>query len=180
MKKLACIALAAAFLVVSTPAEEVQAQVAFGPQAVLWDLDRPGIGARVNFGLADSFGIEDGFFQDLKGSVNGSYVFGESESFPGGSVSWNAILINVNAIVPFEVEAAITPYAGAGINHTRFSSSGSSNGFTFGGYGGSASGLNLLGGIEFGLGDIPAFAELQYATSGAGALHINFGVLFGG
>jgi opacity protein-like surface antigen len=180
MKRWSVLLAGLAFLFVAMPAEETEAQVTFGPQAIFWDLDRPGVGARVDIGLADSFGIDEGFFEELKASINGSYVFGESESFPGGSASWNVIVINANAVVPFEVDAAITPFAGAGINHTRFSSSISNGGFGGFGFTGTFSGLNLLGGIEFGLGDLPSFAELQYSTSGAGYLTLGFGVMFGG
>ncbi len=180
MKKWSGVLAALLVTVMMTSVEKAEAQTVFGPQIVLWDLDEPAIGARVNFGLADAFGIDDGFFQNLAGSVNASYIFGDSESIGGETWSWSGFLINVNAIVPFEVEAAVTPYAGAGINHTRFSTSFSGSGIGSFGFSGSSSGLNLLGGVELPLGSIPAFAELQYSTSGAGALTLSFGVLFGG
>lgn len=180
MKRWLGLLAALTFLFPLIPAQ-AEAQVSFGPQVVLWDLERLGVGGRVDFGLADAFGIEEGFFEALKGSVNGSYVFGESEDFSGGSASWNATVININGTVPFEVEAGVNPYAGAGLNHTRFSSSVSAPGFGgFGFGGGSVSGLNLLGGVELELGSLPAFAELQYSTSGAGYLTVAGGVMFGG
>lgn len=165
MKKLACIALAAAFLVVSTPAEEVQAQVAFGPQAVLWDFDDFGIGARVDWNMGEAFDIDEGFFENLTGSFNANYVFDDFNDA-------TTLIFNINAHVPFDIDAGVTPFAGTGINHYRISVDGP---FSF-----SGSGLNLLGGIMFGLGDIPAFTELQYSTTGAGFISLSFGVLFGG
>lgn len=165
MKKLACIAVAAAFLLVAAPADEAQAQVSFGPQVVLWDFSDLGVGARVNFGLGDAFGIEDGFFEELTGSFNANYLLDDFDDA-------TTLLFNVNAMVPFEIDADITPFAGAGINHYRISVDGPSSS--------SRSGLNLLGGLNLSLGDIPAFTELQYSTTGAGFLSLSFGVMFGG
>ncbi len=179
MKKFLFAAMAFAFLL-AVPPSEAEAQVSFGPQAVLWDFDEFGLGARADFGLADALDIEEGAFSQLRASTNVSYLFGDSQRFNGGEASWSGLLINANAIVPFETDGAITPFAGAGINHTRFSSSVSGNGFAFGSFSGSSSGLNLLGGIEFDLGAVPAFTELQYSTSGAGNLNLSLGVMFGG
>lgn len=180
MKKWSVLLAGLAFAFAAIPAQQAAAQVSFGPQVVLWDLERLGVGARVDFGLAESFGIEDGFFEQLKASVNGNYVFGESQDFPGGSASWNAIVINANGVVPIEADIAVSPFVGAGLNHTRFSSDVSGGFGGFGGFSGSSSGLNLLGGIEFDLGSLPGFAELQYSTSGAGFLSVTGGVMFGG
>ncbi len=153
------------------PAQEAEAQVAFGPQVVLWDFDEIGVGARVDFGLADAIGIEDGFFQDLYGSFNANYLFLDGDA--------TSLVFNLNGNVPLDLDTDLNPYIGAGINHWRTSVT-----FNFLGVSekvtSSASGLNILGGLKFGLGDIPAFAEAQYSTSGAGFLTISFGVLFGG
>ncbi len=169
-----------ALFVLATPPQEAEAQVSFGPQVVLWDFDELAVGGRVDFGLADAFGIEEGTFSELRGSANVSYIFGDSERIGNEEWSWSGLLINANAVVPFDIDAAVTPFAGVGINHTRFSSSFSGAGLGSFGFSGSSSGLNLLGGLEFGLGSIPAFTELQYSTSGAGALSLSFGVMFGG
>lgn len=167
-------------LLVAVPARQAEAQVSFGPQLVFFDFEQLGVGGRVDFGLADAFGIEDGFFQSLKGSANASYVFGDSEEFTGGSVGWDATVFNVNAVVPFVVESSVAPYAGAGINHTRYSTDFDGPDLPGFGYSGSSSGLNILGGIGFGLGALPAFAEIQYSTSGSGYLTLSGGVMFGG
>ncbi len=163
MKRWIVMLASLAFLVAVQPAEEAEAQVMFGPQVVLWDFEELGIGARVDFGLADAFGIEDGFFEGLFGSANVSYLLLDGDGTP--------LDINLNANVTFDVDANIRPYAGAGINHLRFS---------FGGFTVSNSGLNLLGGLFFDLGSVPAFGELKYSTSGAGFLTLAGGVLFGG
>jgi len=164
MKKWFAVLAAFAFLLAVQP-QEAEAQVSFGPQVVLWDFEEVGIGARVDIGLGESLGIEEGFFEELFASINGNYVFGVGDL--------TVLLFNANASVPFEIDAAVTPYAGTGLNHWRVSGTGP---FASGG----ATGLNLLGGIFFGLGDIPAFAELQYSTTGFGFLSVSAGVLFGG
>ena len=132
---------------------------------VLWDFDDLGVGARVDWDLGSAFEIEEGFFQDLTASFNANYVFDDFDDA-------TTLIFNVNGIVPFQIDGAVTPFAGAGINHYRISVDGP---FSFTG-----SGLNLLGGIMFGLGNLPAFTELQYSTTGAGFLSLSFGVMFGG
>jgi opacity protein-like surface antigen len=179
MKKVLFAVVAFTFFL-AVPPTEAQAQVTFGPQVVLWDFDEFGLGARGDFELGGALEIEEGAFSALRASTNASYLFGDSQQFNGTDASWSGILINANAIVPFEIDGAVTPFAGAGINHTRFSSSVSGNGFQFGSFSGSSSGLNVLGGIEFDLGAVPAFTELQYSTSGAGNLNLSLGVMFGG
>lgn len=149
------------------PAQRAEAQVSFGPQLVLWDFSDLGIGARVDFGLADSFGIEEGFFQGLFGTVNANYLLQD------GDVT--TLAFNVNGAVPIQMDGPISPYVGAGINHFR-----SSVDTDFGDFSSSSSGLNILGGTFFNLGTIPAFGELQYSTTGAGFLTLSGGVLFGG
>ena len=164
MKRWTTLLAGLAFVFAVMPAEEAEAQVMFGPQVSFWDFEELGIGARVDFGLGDTFGIEDGVFQDLFGS--GSVNFLLSSDGDG-----TPLQINFNAAVPFDTDGAVTPYAGAGINHYRVSS----GGFSF-----SSSGLNLLGGVFFDLGGIPAFGELQYSTTWFGYLTLSGGVLFGG
>ena len=165
MKKWFAVLAALAFLLV-IPSQEAEAQVSFGPQVVLWDFDEVGVGARVDIGLGESLGIEDGAFADLFASIDGNYLFGA-----GGMGDESGIMIGANANVPFQIDAAVTPYAGAGLNYHRVSA----NDVSF-----SNSGLNLLGGIFFGLGEIPAFAQVQYSTTWTGFLSLSAGVLFGG
>lgn len=144
-------------------AEEGEAQVSFGPQVMLWDFEEAGVGGKIQYELGDALEIDDGVFEGLYGAFDGNYIFG----FGDGT----ALMFNVNAAVPFSTDAAVTPFAGAGINHWRVSSDGP--------FSVSASGLNLLGGLEFDLGAVPAFAQLAYATSSAGFLTVSAGVMFG-
>jgi hypothetical protein len=160
MKRYALLAGLALFIAI--PATDATAQVSFGPQVVVWDFEEIGIGGRVDFGLGEALGIEEGVFQDLFASFNANYLFAD----PG-----TTLIFNINAAIPFAMDGPVTPYAGAGLNHFRFS---------FEGFSSSHSGLNVLGGIFFDLGALPAFAELQYSTTGAGFLSLSAGVLFGG
>jgi hypothetical protein len=153
--------VALAFLL-AVPAAKVDAQVSFGPQIVLFDFEDVGVGGRLDLGLGQAFGIQEGPLQGLFGSFNGNYIFNDSDV--------TQLVFNANVAVPFEVAGTLRPYAGAGINHLRLS---------YEGFSASSSGLNLLGGVFLGVGNLPAFAELQYSTSGNGYLSLSVGVLFG-
>jgi opacity protein-like surface antigen len=161
MRRWHVLVVALAFLL-TVPAAKAEAQVAFGPQVVLFDFEDIGVGGRVDVGLGQAFGIQEGLLQGLFGSFNGNYIFND------GDVT--QLVFNANVAIPFDVAGTIAPYAGAGINHNRVSVSG---------FSASSSGLNLLGGVFLGLGNLPAFAELQYSTTGAGYLTLSFGLLFG-
>jgi opacity protein-like surface antigen len=172
MKRSLVLAAGLAFFL-AIQADKVEAQVSFGPQVVLFDFDEIGIGARVDIGLTDTFGIEEGFFEGLFASLNANYLLIDGVDSP--------LLINANANVPLSVDAGINPFVGAGINHYRFSSpTVNIGGIPVGGGSWSASGLNLLAGLFFDLGAVPGFAELQYSTTGSGFLSLTGGVLFGG
>jgi opacity protein-like surface antigen len=152
---------AAVVALLTVPAGEAQAQVAFGPQVVLFDFEDIGIGGRVDFGLGEAFGIQEGMLQGLFGSGNVNYVLAEGDA--------TQLLFNLNVGVPIPTAGALRPYAGAGLNHNRVSVSG---------FSASSSGLNVLGGLFLDVG-LPAFVELQYSTTGAGFLSLSVGLLFG-
>ncbi|CAN5667598.1 hypothetical protein BH23GEM11_BH23GEM11_16610 [soil metagenome] len=140
-----------------------QALIQFGPQLTLVDFEDLGIGIRGDYALGDALGLEEEFIRYMKLSADVNYILEGSDA--------TTLHFNVNGLIPFEVDLAFVPYAGAGLNHVRSSFEGSSSNF---------SGLNLLGGAMFGLADLPAFVQVQYSTSGLGFLSVSFGVLFGG
>jgi len=158
--------LVAAMALIALPASDLSAQVALGPQFVLVDVEEPAIGVRVDFGLGEAFGIQDGFFEGLFGTVNGNYVFVDG---PGTNLVFNA-----NLAVPITTAAAVSPYVGAGFNINRYSVDVAgvnvSNNNT---------GLNLLGGLFFNIGALPAAVEAQYSTTGSGYLSLGAALLFG-
>lgn len=150
----------------------VQAQVSFGPQLAWSDAVDLGLGARVEFGLAKLFGIEDGVFADLYGSASGTYFFPDC---PGSSC--HLVELNPNAVVPFEIDASVTPFVGAGLHLARAkwsvrdaSVSGTETDV----------GLNILGGIKFPVANLSGFAEGKFGLSGADHFTLSAGVLFGG
>jgi hypothetical protein len=155
----------AAFVVVTFSASEARAQVMFGPQLTLVDFSDLGIGVRGDYALGDALGLEEEFLRYMKVSADVNYILGGSDV--------TTLHFNVNGLIPFEIDTDFdfVPYAGAGLNHVRSSFDDRSESF---------SGLNLLGGIMFGIADTPAFAQVTYSTSGLGFLSVSFGVMFGG
>lgn len=148
-----------------------QAQVSFGPQLAWSDAVDLGLGARVEFGLADLFGIEDGVFANLYASASGTYFFPEC---PGSSCS--LVELNPNAVVPFEMDATVTPFVGAGLHlaRSKWSVPDASISDTD-----TDVGLNILGGIKFPIGNLGGFAEGNFGISGAEHFTLSAGVLFG-
>lgn len=152
-----------AFLLADGDAAE--GQVSVGPQLLVFDMEEVGIGGRLDVELGEPLGIEQEPFSGLFGSAHANYVFSNSD------VSW--LLFDFNPAVPFEIEPAVTPYAGAGLNVTRVSIDDFSD---------TNAGLNLLGGLLFDLGNVPAFAEVRFSTTsvGTGLGGSNFISLSGG
>jgi len=163
MRKWGMLLAMAAFVFVTFSADEARAQVMFGPQLTLIDFDDLGIGVRGDYALGDALGLEEEFLRYMKVSADVNYIL------DGGDAT--TFHFNVNGLIPFEIDAGFVPYAGAGLNHVRSSFDDGSSSF---------SGLNVLGGVMFGLADFPAFAQLQYSTSGLGFLSVSFGVMLGG
>ena len=85
--------------------------------------------------------------------------------------------INPSLAIPFTTTSSnVKPYAGAGLRISRMSvsSGGFSNSET-------DMGLNVLGGLKFGLGGMDAFTEARLGIGGDfEQLALSFGVLFGG
>jgi hypothetical protein len=164
MKRWAILALSAALLGPAMPAE---AQVNFGPQLAWGDDTDLGLGGRIDFGVADALGVDDGPFQNLFASTSITYFF----------CDWcDYFEINGNLAVPFTLEgSSIAPYAGAGIHIGRFSFDEPLIGDEFDD---TEVGLNLLGGIFFPLSDLTGFAEGKFGLGGADQFVLSAGVLF--
>lgn len=169
MKRWAILALAAAVL---GPAVPAHAQVNFGPQLAWGDDTDLGIGGRIDFGVADALGVDEGAFRNLFASTSVTYFFVDCDEC-------SYFEINGNLAVPFELEgSSIAPFAGAGIHIGRWSVDGPDNlGFDFG-YDDTEIGLNLLGGIFFPLSDLRGFAEGKFALAGVEQFVLAAGVLF--
>jgi hypothetical protein len=171
MKRLSLLAGA---LLVFAAAQPAAAQVRFGPH-LAWGEDTDlGVGGRVLFDMAGLFGITEGFFTDLTGQAGGTYYFWDCDH-GFDEVDCSALQFDFDGIVPFQVESAVTPFAGVGFHLARFSAEnlGESDSET-------EFGMNVLGGIFFALGSLDAFAEAKLGLAGAEQLSLSAGILFGG
>lgn len=155
-------------------ASEANAQVQFGAHANWASEVDLGIGARANIAVP---------VENL--TIVPSFDFFFPSSTPGVSTSWWEINANAHYAFPLADKPTILPYAGAGLNFARYSIKfdglGGEFGDLFGGLNGSTTytGLNLLGGVEFGsFGKLKPFGELRYSTVGNGQIVISGGVNF--
>jgi hypothetical protein len=156
-----------------------EAQVSFGPHIAWGDDTDFGVGGTINFGLGNAFGIEDGAFANLFGSVGATYFFFDcTPGFNLDSVNCTYYEINGNLAVPFTIEgSSIQPYVGAGIGLAH----GSYSYPLFGefDYSNTDVGLNILGGIFFPLGGLKGFAQGKFELSGGEQFVLSGGILFG-
>ena len=166
MKKL--LTAVCAVLAVSVMAEPADAQVQFGAQANYADDFDFGVGARAQFGIGSLFG--EGALENLTGSVSADIFF------PGFCVvDCTYLEFNFNGLYPIEIEDSdLAPYVGAGLHIGRFSVE--SGGVTSSN---TEAGLNALGGLNFDLGGLAAFAEAKIELGGYEQLVLAFGILFG-
>lgn len=163
MKKLLIAAgTALAVAVLAVPAE---AQVQFGPQVNYADDFDFGVGARAQFALGSAF-QDDSPLADLRGVISFDLFFPDCEI-----VDCSYFEINGNAVYPFDIQSEVEPYVGAGLGFGRLSVDDASD---------SEIALNLLGGANFDLGTVDAFAEARFELTGYEQVIITFGLLFGG
>lgn len=165
--------LFAAFAIMTVGVVEAQAQtqVRIGPE-VAWGSDTDlGVGGRLT---ADIPVTEDegSFFNELRGI--GQFLFWVDCD---GCTMWE---INANGVVPVSLGGDSDFYAGAGLNVFRFSAD-------VGDVGGvdldastTELGLNILGGLNFELGNLAAFGEAGFRISDFDQFVIGAGILFGG
>lgn len=177
MRRLACtlsLVFTTAAVAAFTP-KDAAAQVRFGPEVTFADDFSLGIGGRIMTDI-DAFGDSEGALQELRGIGEFIYYIDPVDGCDDCS-AWEA---NVNGAIPLKLgEGSADFYVGAGLNIARVSVSVPS---AFGG--GSASstdiGLNALGGLNFGLGSMAAFAEAGIRISGSEQFVIGAGLAFGG
>lgn len=160
---------AAAVLSVTASAAEAQR---FGPQ-VSWSDDFDlGVGARIEYELPNLITSE--------GPFSRTYFIGSFDFFfPScpGDLDCTFWQLNGNLAIPITA-TNINPYAGAGLNISRYS-------IDYDGLGGNFSGsstdigLNVLGGLQFRLGSLNAFSEAWIQLGGGEQFGLTFGLLFG-
>lgn len=161
--------IAAAALV----AQPAQAQVQFGVQGNYADDVDFGIGARAQFDVGSMI-AEEGPLSSLTGVASVDYYFPDcgGDFFGGGSdIDCSYLEVNGNALYPLDIAEGVAPYVGAGVHFGRFSVEDVSD---------SEVGLNALGGLNFDLGGVTAFAEGKIELGGMEQFVITFGALLGG
>ena len=160
------------------------AQITFGPQLAWGDDTDFGVGGRVDFDLAGPLAIDDGPFQNLFGSVTGSYFFDDCHSDAPDAVDCGFIEFNGNAAVPFTIEdSSLAGYLGAGVHIARFSVDTNQVEKIPGLFlpvSDTEIGLNILGGFKFPLADLTGFVEGKFGLVGAEQFILSTGILFGG
>lgn len=172
---LATLVVAGSALAVGASPTAAEAQ-GFGVQIGIADDLGFGFGGRFMTDI-DAFADDDGsVLQELRFIADFLYYIDPFE----GCDACSAFEVNANAAVPLDVGEADV-YAGAGFNYTRTSID---IGIDVPGFGSSASGsdvgLNILGGLNFPLGSLSAFAEAAVTLGGAEQLGIKGGILVGG
>lgn len=171
--KIAPFAVALA-LFAATPA---QAQIAFGPQ-VSWGSDSDlGVGARVEVPIGYMVTADDrSVLAGLKLIASGDYFFLDCDNpFGGAEIDCSYIEINANGAVPLPLEG-FSPYVGGGLNVALVSVD--VEGCADCGGSDTEVGLNVLGGLNFPLGGMNAFAEGRFELGGGEQFVLSAGILF--
>ncbi len=154
-RALAAVAASALVLIlVGLPAQELEAQTAFGFQG--------------NWGSEADFGVGGRLLVNIP-NVNLEAVASADVFFPDGDVDW--LEFNGNVFYHFHMPDApnMLPYLGGGLNVTRLSFNGSST----------ETGLNLGGGVRFLRPGLTPFIEARAVISDADQFVITVGLLFG-
>lgn len=169
MRQVRSLLAAVALLVIGAPAAQAQR---FGAQISWGDQSDIGVGVRGEWDFANKM--------TTTGAFSRAFIIGQFDYYfidcPSG-FSCTYLEINPSLAVPFTMTgSSVKPYAGAGL---RVGYSSTSAGGT------SASdtdlGLNLLGGLRFGLGGMDAFSEARLGLGGnVEQFALSFGFLFGG
>lgn len=137
------------------------------------------IGPRLTLDAGD---ISDGFdgtvalgadarYDPLEFPIGGNAAF--DFYFAGDNVS--VYTLDLNAVYPIETEVSLSPYVGAGLGYTNYSFDTNTQ---FGSFGGSDTGLNLVGGAEFDVGQFQPFVQGQVTFGNLTRIGITGGVLF--
>lgn len=176
MKRLTILVVGLGLWLTAAP---VQGQVAFGPLLAWGDDSDVGVGGRVDFGLGDALGIDEGAFQNLFGSAGATYFFTDcTPGFDFDEVDCSWFEINGNLGVPFTIEdSSIAPYAGTGLHLARVSVDHPGTAFD---NDDTEVGLNLFGGISFPISDLAGFVEGKFELAGGEQFVLSTGIMFGG
>jgi hypothetical protein len=153
--------------IASTPlhAQRLGAQVSWGDESDM------GLGVRAEFDFANRL--------TNTGAFSRAFIIGQFDYYfidCASGASCTFFEINPSLAVPFTLQnSTVKPYAGAGLRLSRSSVSA-------GGFSNSETdmGLNILGGLKFGLGGMDSISEARLGLGGDfEQLALSFGILFG-
>lgn len=134
------------------------------------------IGPRITLDVGDISDAYDGTFAlgadaryrpvgiPLGGTAAFDYYFAADE--------FTVYTLDLNLILPIEMEASYAPYIGLGLGHTNVSSDIENQ------FGGSDTGFNLVGGAEFETGNLQPFVQAQLTLGDLTRFGITGGLLF--
>jgi hypothetical protein len=135
----------------------------FGGQVSWADDADLGLGARVEIPVALS----------SEGILAGTYIIGSFDYFFIDCDECSYMEFNGNFAAPIGT-SSLRPYVGAGLNMARSSVDVLDESISD-----TEMGLNLLGGIKFGLGSLSSYAEARMELGGGEQFVLTFGILFG-
>jgi hypothetical protein len=145
--------LTALFLLTGPAAQQLDAQVALGPQG--------------NWGSEADFGVGGRVLVNIP-NVNLEFVGSADMFFPEGDVDW--LDLNANLFYHIHlVDTPVIPYLGGGLNVARLSNGVSTT----------EAGLNLGGGLRFPGASLTPFVEARAVISDADQFVLTAGILFG-
>ena len=169
MRKVRSLLAAVVLLAIGTTTSEAQR---FGAQLSWGDQSDLGAGVRAEWDFANKMTTTGAFSRAF---IIGQFDYYFVDCATGASCTY--LEINPSLAVPFTMTgSSVKPYAGAGlrVGYSRTSAGSFSNSET-------DLGLNLLGGLKFGLGGMDAFSEARLGLGGdLEQFALSFGVLFGG
>ena len=157
-------------------AAPAEAQLAFGPQLSFGTDSDLGIGARVEVPVGHMVS-STGVFAAMKMIGSFDYFFIDCGDGVSDDVDCSYWELNANAAVPIPVEG-FSPYAGAGLNVGHAAVDFEDDAFDDFDSSDTEAGVNLLGGINFPVGGMAAFAEGRLELGGGEQFVITAGVLF--
>jgi hypothetical protein len=169
MHKIRNLFIAVALVVVGASTAQAQR---FGAQVSWGDDSDIGVGVRGEWDFANKL--------TTTGAFSRAFIIGQFDYYfidcPSGA-SCTYLEINPSLAVPFQMTGStVKPYAGAGLRIGYSSVSAGGNSASE-----SDLGLNLLGGLKFGLGGMDAFTEARLGLGGdVQQLALSFGFMFGG
>jgi hypothetical protein len=143
-------------------------------------------GAHVNWGLDSELGLGGRYEHDLTntlsktGPLANAFFIGQVDYYldvcADSFTSLDCTMLEINPGLAINLNATnLKPYVGAGLNIARVTVSDGTNSAS-----NTETGINLLGGLKFGLGGMSAFSEARLSLGGSEQLALSFGLLFGG